>query len=289
MNTASLLLQLAKQDSMQWEQNDPIRFVKHYTKKEDQEIAAIIASGLAFGKARLFCPVIEQILIRCDREGGPAAFTKAFQGQPVFVGLQYRWHQEPDFSDLFWTLKQVLARYGSLGEIFPASGSTATCLDKAVSSLKACMPKNHRVYLERFFPSPKDRSACKRLVMMLRWLVRREAPDIGIWTHLSPKDLMLPLDVHTGRISRFLGLTARTDASWKTVEEITQALRKLDPEDPIRFDFALAHLGISEGCKGYKVPEICDRCPIQSVCTAGLKAPIRKRAAEAVGTRVVVA
>ena len=107
--------------------------------------------------------------------------------------------------------------------------------------------------------------------MLMRWMVRRESPDLGCWSHLDPADLVIPLDTHVSRISRFLGLTQRSDASWRTAEEVTTALRAFSPDDPVRYDFALAHLGISEGCLGYREVKVCSACPLEAVCTA--KAP----------------
>ncbi len=124
--------------------------------------------------------------------------------------------------------------------------------------------------LRYLLPSPDGGSACKRWNLFLRWMVRppREGVDLGIWTTWSPAGLVMPLDVHVHRVSRFLGLTTRNDTSWRTAEAITDALRRLDPEDPVRFDFALAHLGISGDCRGHHDPEVCASCPLEPVCTA---------------------
>jgi uncharacterized protein (TIGR02757 family) len=118
--------------------------------------------------------------------------------------------------------------------------------------------------------SPDDGSACKRLNLFLRWMVRPDdGVDLGPWTALTPADLVVPLDVHVLRISRFLGLTRRSDASWRTACEVTDGLARLDPADPVRFDFALSHLGISGACRGARHPDACPLCPLDPVCTAG--------------------
>jgi uncharacterized protein (TIGR02757 family) len=105
--------------------------------------------------------------------------------------------------------------------------------------------------------------------MFLRWMVRRDVLDLGLWTRVSPADLIVPLDTHVFRISRFLGWTRRRQADWSAAEEVTAALRRHCPEDPVRYDFALARLGIVRDCKGRRVPGVCDRCDLSPACRAG--------------------
>jgi uncharacterized protein (TIGR02757 family) len=117
-----------------------------------------------------------------------------------------------------------------------------------------------------FFPSPAAGSACKRLCMYLRWMVRpADGIDLGLWKEVSPAKLVIPVDTHIHRIGRSLGLTARRQADWRTAREITAALRLLDPDDPVKYDFSLCHLGISEGCDG-TVKSLCRECPIRELC-----------------------
>ena len=104
--------------------------------------------------------------------------------------------------------------------------------------------------------------------MLLRWMVRSHTPDIGVWA-LPQNKLIIPLDTHIHRIAGFVGLTRRNDGSWKTAIEITRNLKKLDPGDPVRFDFVLAHLGISGNCKGRRINEICTACTLLPVCKIG--------------------
>jgi len=92
--------------------------------------------------------------------------------------------------------------------------------------------------------------------------------DLGLWTTRAPAELLVPLDTHVLRLSQFLGLTRRKDGSLRTAREITAALAACDPADPVRYDFALAHLGISGGCRGRRDPTICPACSLHPVCTA---------------------
>ena len=122
-------------------------------------------------------------------------------------------------------------------------------------------------YFRFFFPSPASGSACKRLCMYLRWMVRpADGIDLGLWKEVSPAKLVIPVDAHIQRISRFLGFTSRKQADWRMAREITAALRELDSHDPVKYDFSLCHLGISEGCNGKDLSK-CLKCGISSICS----------------------
>ena len=125
-------------------------------------------------------------------------------------------------------------------------------------------------YFPFLFPAPSSGSACKRLCMMLRWLVRpADGIDLGLWDGVSPAQLIIPVDTHISRISRYLGLTGRKAADWRMAQEITASLRGFDPADPVKYDFSLAHLGISDGCDGKDVSR-CLTCPIIGICSQNL-------------------
>ncbi len=248
---------------------DPVRFPRSYAEQEDREVAAVLAACCAFGRVELFGPVVARALAVTDRYGGPGAFARRFDPAraAALEGVAYRWNRTEDFVRLFALLGQVLQRHGSVGALF-APGPAARSLGDAMDSLRALagpeLPRSFRTWL----PHPREGSACKRWLMLMRWMVRRDEVDLGLWSHLSPRDLVMPLDTHVSRIARFVGLTQRQDAGWRTAEEVTAALRHLDPEDPVRFDFALAHLGISGGCLGRRDARICPACPLEAVCGA---------------------
>jgi uncharacterized protein (TIGR02757 family) len=123
-------------------------------------------------------------------------------------------------------------------------------------------------YFSFLFPSPASGSACKRLCMYLRWMVRpADGIDLGLWQRVSPAQLIIPVDAHIQRICSLLSFTARKQADWKMAREITAALRKLAPEDPVRYDFSICHLGISEGCSGSD-GERCRGCALNGHCAA---------------------
>ena len=122
-----------------------------------------------------------------------------------------------------------------------------------------------------FFSDPSKGSALKRINMWLRWMVRGpDEIDLGIWNDLGPQRLLIPLDVHVFRLSQAIGLTKRRSANLKTAIEVTEALKHFDPLDPIKYDFALAHLGISRSCKGKYSKPICTHCSLFEQCTLRL-------------------
>ncbi|MGH3522476.1 MAG: DUF2400 family protein, partial [Mycobacterium sp.] len=114
--------------------------------------------------------------------------------------------------------------------------------------------------------SPADGSACKRLNLFLRWMVRRTSPDLGLWTFVDPAKLVMPLDTHIHRIATFLGLGRRKSADWKAARAITDRLATFNPEDPVRYDFALCRLGILDLCSRRRRKENCDVCLLRDVC-----------------------
>jgi hypothetical protein len=127
-----------------------------------------------------------------------------------------------------------------------------------------------------FFPRPSGGSACKRLNLFLRWMVRRDRVDPGGWRHLRPSQLVVPLDTHTIRVGRCLRLTRRRTAGWAMAADITEALRRLDPADPVRYDFSLCHLSMMGAC-GWRTRRGNRDCPLREHCrpAAAGSAPAR--------------
>jgi uncharacterized protein (TIGR02757 family) len=123
-----------------------------------------------------------------------------------------------------------------------------------------------------FFPSPSKGSACKRLNLFLRWMVRRDALDFGIWSRVSPAKLVVPLDTHVIRVGRCLRLTTYTSPGWKMARDITASLTRIDPADPVRYDFSICHLGMMNAC-GFSRAQADAQCPLRGVC----RPRVRKR------------
>ncbi len=128
--------------------------------------------------------------------------------------------------------------------------------------------------LAHLLPDPALGGACKRWLMFLRWMVRRDdGLDLGLWRKITASTLLIPIDRHVSAIARALGLTTRKTDDWKTAEEITAALARFAPDDPVRYDFALAHLGISGECTHGRDPAACRTCRLQSLCQDSKRQP----------------
>ena len=127
-----------------------------------------------------------------------------------------------------------------------------------------------------FFPRPSAGSGCKRLNLFLRWMVRHDALDLGVWTRVSPAKLIVPLDTHVIRVGRCLRLTAYASPGWKMARDVTASLRRLDPLDPVKYDFSVCHLGMMNAC-GFSRPQADSQCPLRGVCRPRVRTPRRSR------------
>jgi uncharacterized protein (TIGR02757 family) len=261
--------------------NDPLSFCHRYADPMDREMAGFIASSFAYGNVRIILANLSRIF---DVMGpSPRRFVETFeprQGLKLFAGFKHRFNDHRDLCALLLAGQTMLEEADSIGDYFlgcfdPLADDitpSLTAFTKALLSLDyapvfhtATIPTDS--YFPFFFPSPASGSACKRLCMFLRWMVRpADGIDLGLWRQIPPAMLVIPVDAHIRRIGRFLGLTRRRQADWKMAREITTALRSLDPDDPVKYDFSLCHLGISEGCDG-KDPLRCLACAIITVCT----------------------
>lgn len=260
---------------------DPLEFVHRYREPEDREVVGLVASVLAYGKVA----GIKRSVARVLEAAGPSPyrFARRFdpkKGKALYSGFVHRFNSGDDMACLFWYARQMIEEKGSIGGFFmkgyspdhrnvkealTAFSEGALALDSsAVYGRKALAPK---AGVRFFFPSPYDGSPCKRLNLYLRWMVRRaDSLDFGQWTGVDPAKLIIPLDTHIARISKNIGLTGRANADWKMAEEITGALSRLDPSDPVKYDFALCRLGILERCPRKADREKCEQCLIKRIC-----------------------
>lgn len=264
---------------------DPLEFVHRFKDPRDQEVVGLIASALAYGQVEGILKSIRDILERI--EGRPYKFTINFNPRrdvKRFNGFIHRFHNGKDIACLIYLTRQMIELKGSIGNFFlegyrPEDRNIKQALidfSKRVLSLAPTpiygpAERDSRKGLDKngvssFFPSPEDGSPCKRLNLYLRWMVRRDNLDFGLWKDVSPSKLIIPLDTHIARISQNIGLTRRKSPDWKMAEEITENLKVLDPEDPVKYDFALSRLGILDICPKRKDRERCERCLIKEVC-----------------------
>ena len=256
---------------------DPIQIVRRYRRNDDREIVAFIASALAFGRVASVLQSIERVLAIVGPR--PAAFVRHFDPQrdsAAFAGVVHRWTRGPDLVALMWLIRQMLDSAGSIEEFFVEGyDEAADDIEGALNSfsiralalnLKSAygrVPKRPGVCY--FFPRPSAGSGCKRLNLFLRWMVRHDALDLGVWSRVPPAKLIVPLDTHVIRVGRCLQLTRYTSPGWKMAHDITASLRRLDQIDPVKYDFALCHLGMMNAC-GFSRPQADSQCPLRGLC-----------------------
>lgn len=277
MQLKKILEQVAQESGPAFLANDPLSFPRRYATGEDREAAAFFSAALAYGRVAGIRSSLENLFARMPE--GPAAFIRDFEPRrdgARLAGFVHRFNTGADIALLCRVLRAMSEEAGSLERFFlagddPRSPDIGLALAafsmRAVKLATMVAPRQTSGTGFRYlFPSPAGGSACKRLCMLLRWLCRPDdGIDLGLWQAVSPARLVLPLDTHTARIARLLGLSARRSSDWKMALEVTASLRRFDPADPVRFDFALAHLGISEGCSGKK-GEVCIPCPVAGIC-----------------------
>jgi uncharacterized protein (TIGR02757 family) len=257
---------------------DPVQIVRRYTKPEDQEVVAFCAAALAFGRVASVLNSVDTVVRVMGPE--PAAYVRRFDpaaAHPELRAMVHRWIRGQDIVALLWLLRQMVERSGSI-EGFFLEGYDAAAVDVGDAldsfSTRALTLDLTAVYGRRvpkrmgvwyFFPRPSTGSGCKRLNLFLRWMVRRDAVDLGAWTGLPRAKLIVPLDTHVIRLGRCLGLTRYTSPGWKMAAEITASLRAIDPVDPVRFDFSLCHVGMMNAC-GFGRRQGDAQCPLKGIC-----------------------
>jgi uncharacterized protein (TIGR02757 family) len=274
---------------------DPVEIVRRFADPGDREIVAFLASALAFGRVASVLASIERVLAAMG--SSPAAFVRRFDAPldgEVLQPLVHRWTRGPDLVALVLVLRGMLHAHGSLDRAF-AAGHDPAAVDirdgLEAFAAAACRTDVREAYGRRlparpgfwyFFTKPSGGSGCKRLNLFLRWMVRCDAVDPGGWTSVRPAQLIVPLDTHIVRLGRCLQLTRYTSPGWKMAAEITASLRALDPIDPIRYDFALCHLGMMHAC-GFGKPQGDRQCPLRGWCRPRQKGAVaqKRRSSEA--------
>jgi uncharacterized protein (TIGR02757 family) len=257
--------------------SDPVHRVRPFSDPADREIAGFCAAALAFGRVASVLGSIDRLIgIMGPR---PAQYVRTFDpadAHPELQRMVHRWTRGVDLAALLWILRQMLERSGSI-EGFFLEGDTAPAPDVSEAldsfSRRALALDIRRAYgrlpkrpgVCYFFPRPSAGSACKRLNLFLRWMVRSDAVDLGVWTRVPPARLIVPLDTHVIRLGRCLRLTRYVSPGWKMAADITASLRRLDPEDPVRFDFSICHVGMMNAC-GFGRKQGDAQCPLKGLC-----------------------
>lgn len=271
---------------------DPIQIVRRFQRADDREVVGFCAAALAFGRVASVLQSIERLLGVMGPE--PAAYVRRFDPRrdgAALAPIVHRWTRGTDLAALLWLLRQMLDQAGSLEGFFLAGHDAdgedvGPALDSfARRALALDLTRAYRAVPRRggvayFFPRPSQGSGCKRLNLFLRWMVRRDALDLGVWTRVPSRQLVVPLDTHVIRVGTCLRLTRYASPGWPMAREITGALRALDPEDPVKYDYAMCHLGMMNGC-GFDTARGDRDCPLAGACCPR---PPRRAARRRAGT-----
>ena len=250
---------------------DPLQLVLRYSDPLDQEVAGLIAAAFAYGRADIIVANIGAMLAKM--RPSPYRYLVRFDAAEAgcrFSGFVHRFHKTPDLVAFLGCLARVIETHGSLGALFekcydPTDADIGPTLARFVETIRG-EGAMRAASLRYLLTSPVDGSACKRMNLFLRWMVRRTSPDLGLWTFVDPAKLVMPVDTHIHRIATFLGLNDRKSADWKAARALTDRLAGFDRADPVRYDFALCRLGILDLCSRKRRRENCDVCMLREVC-----------------------
>jgi uncharacterized protein (TIGR02757 family) len=257
--------------------DDPIAAIRPLARDlRSAEVAAIFAATLAIGNTTAIRGSIRRLAELAD--GDLEAFVVDLSPRERtrrLASFRHRWIRGDQIDYLARVLGRYYAEHPSLEDAFLDGFSRtgfAGGLDHLARTLRGDgasralgpAPPGYRI----LFPSPREmpRSPCKRLTLFVRWMVREGYPDLGQWHRVPTGELRIPLDLHVHWIAYHLGLTARKSRSWAAVEEVTEALRRIDPLDPIRYDFVLCHTGISGDCPKERDISVCGPCSVRPDC-----------------------
>jgi uncharacterized protein (TIGR02757 family) len=236
-------------------ENDPVRFPRRYRRKKDIEIAAFVSASIAWGRRDMILRSAEKIFAMMGKN--PYNFImegawKRSNGEVIGRGRSiHRTFFEDDFEYYCRGLKFCYTQYGDLENLFVEGSRGGGDMFEGIRLFRETMALGNgggegKALYSKHVSNPGSSSACKRINLALRWLVRKDGiVDPGIWKRISPAALYIPLDLHVGRTARRLGLLERNGNDRKAVEELTEKLREFSPEDPVRYDFALFVIGMT--------------------------------------------
>jgi len=257
--------------------SDPVGLVHHYDVPCDIETAGFIVAALAFGNAEQIQKNAAAALV-CAGDS-PARFAVELTPQKalnMFRGFKHRWTTGNDIAFLFHVLGRIIEEEGSLGSLVQKLDNPGEDTTEGVMArfsgwicsryLDEFRNGSGRKNISYLVPSPAKGSACKRLALFFRWMVRGpNGVDFGLWKFIHPARLIVPLDSHIARMAGLLGLCSRRSLDWNMALDITGSLRRLDPDDPVKYDFALVRPGITRACTS-KSRGDCPLCALRDVC-----------------------
>jgi uncharacterized protein (TIGR02757 family) len=253
---------------------DPLQFIYRYSNPADMEIAGLLSACLAYGRVEQIQNDLNDLLGRMGNS--PYEFTINFtnKDRASLEDFKHRFNTGNDISDLLTLLKDVLAEHGSIEKYFllglnPAHENTIFALMRFCDSLLDKYRTTHQGHKSKglafLLAGPSLGGAAKRLNLFLRWMVRSDDVDAGLWRSVDKSKLIAPVDVHIARLSRILGFHNHKNVSLKTAVEITRNFALVSPDDPVKYDFALSRIGILEDCTGRRRDQ-CNICELLPWC-----------------------
>lgn len=254
---------------------DPLQFVYHYSKPADMEVAALLAAELAYGRVQQIQKSLTDLLERMGTSPFEFVFNFDKQKRRKLKNFKHRFTSGGDISDLLELLKKVLNQHGSIEEFFvqgynPEDKNIIAALSIFCDSLLDMYAKTHTsaasTQLSYLLTRPVAGSACKRLNLFLRWMVRDDDVDTGLWKRVDKAKLIVPVDVHMGRLCGILGFHDRKVISLSTAVKITECFAEIEPADPVKYDFALSRIGIVKNCTGHR-RDGCELCELFKFCS----------------------
>ncbi len=246
-----------KYETVDFIPSDPISIPHRFTSKKDIEIAGFIASLVAYGSRKVFLKKLDEIFRIAQNE--PLNFILNFESK-ILGNFNYRFGKPQDFAEIFKIMRGLYEKDGGLEELFKF-GYTNFVFHKQDEFSPEQIQQMFSVVTDYFYsrvsqnvgqgfyfmiPDPRKGGAMKRMCMYLRWMVRKPPVDFGIWNFMPQSELLIPLDIHVARVSRKMGLLTRKQNDFKSVIELSENLKKFDPQDPSKYDFAIFGLGVDK-------------------------------------------
>lgn len=228
--------------------DDPIQLAHAFRQRADAEVIAFLTATIAWGQRKTIIANAWKLARLMDEAPHDFVMNASQTELRRLEGFVHRTFNSADLLHFVKGLRHVYTTYGGLEDAFLEGGRSGP-MDQAIYRFKQrFFEPRHQPRTEKHVADPVKGSNAKRINMYLRWMVRPNdrGVDLGLWSRITPADLMVPLDVHTGRVGRELGLLKRTQDDWKAVEELTAALRRFDPLDPVKYDIALFGIGVKK-------------------------------------------
>ena len=239
-------LKVEKYNQIDFIDSDPIQIPHRFDKKEDIEIAGFLAATIAWGNRKMIIRNSNRMMDLMDNS--PFDFIMNYEESDLlaFEGFVHRTFNSNDFIQFVKSLRNIYVNHGGIESVFTKHQGEHNMKEAIYQFKSVFFEIDHLQRNTKHISNPMKGSAAKRINMFLRWMVRKDTfgVDFGIWENISPAKLSIPLDVHSGRIARELGMLLRKQNDWKAVAELDEQLRLLDPADPVKYDYALFGIGV---------------------------------------------